>query len=420
MSNTTLRTYAVNLPGPSHIDQGIPCQDSYEIAFSDGAAIAAVADGVGSERYSDLGSAIAAKEVVEACKQNLPSCTSEQDVLDMMRAAYWRAYDAVLEGAAAMGKPANEFDSTLCTAILDGGTLHWGQSGDSGIVAAMKDGTYRLVTRMQRDDEGRVYTLCFDERWKFGTLHDVSTVMLCTDGVLENMAPLVLRVHSEHEVDTRLARMFLHPQPGDAANLKELEAAASTFFERYPRSMLDDDKTAVVVFDERNLPGEQPAPYYEGPDWDEIARKVNAALYRPGPAAGDEADAAAAETAAPSDDAASPAPGQAQQSGTAMQTEKPHHAATKVPKPPSPAPGDKPPASPTSDPHSLEELLDPSIVPCPPTAKPAAPAPVTVSRGTRITVVPAIESFRQRNPQYNSPWPRQRKPGGTPRKGKKH
>ena len=43
--------YKVNIPGPYHIKNGIPCQDAYCIRETpDGVIVAAVADGLGSER----------------------------------------------------------------------------------------------------------------------------------------------------------------------------------------------------------------------------------------------------------------------------------------------------------------------------------------------------------------------------------
>ena len=48
-------SYKANMAGPYHIEAGLPCQDSFAIKKGNGSyIIAAVADGLGSELYSDI------------------------------------------------------------------------------------------------------------------------------------------------------------------------------------------------------------------------------------------------------------------------------------------------------------------------------------------------------------------------------
>lgn len=276
-----LYTYSANIPGPSHIESGIPCQDSCAVENIAGElVIAAVADGLGSETRSDIGSRIAADTSVSYCSDHIGACGSDEDISAMMRQAYYSAYDAVLAKAASDSESADQYDSTLCLAIFNGDTLYWGNSGDSGMAIARKDGTYELVTTMQRDGEGRVFPLCFEDHWEFGVMQDVATVLLCTDGILEDMiAPPILKAHSDNPIDTSKAVMFLHPQEGDVENLNDVEEQARAYLESYPKRLLDDDKTLVVVFDGDSFPDRQPDPYYEGPDWKTIVEKANRALY---------------------------------------------------------------------------------------------------------------------------------------------
>ena len=272
-----LRHYEVNLPGPSHVKLGTPCQDSCAVAECDGVVIAAVADGLGSESHSDVGSKVAANAAVAYCEQNLASCARLDDAASLLRAAYHAAYEAVLDEAARAGLAVGQMDCTLCLALFDGRAVAYGQSGDSGLVVARDDGSYEVVTRMQRDQEGRVFPLCFDDRWEFGCREGVATVMLCTDGVLEDLiAPPILARHAGDPIDARLARGFLHPDLQTSGSLEKLRTDAERYLDEYPAELLDDDKTAVVIFDDERPPGEMPAPYYEGPDWDAVCAKAHA------------------------------------------------------------------------------------------------------------------------------------------------
>lgn len=275
-----LRHYEVNLAGPGHRARGVPCQDSCAVEALPSAAVAAVADGLGSQALSDVGSQAAARAAVTYCRAHLGRCTSEDATLDVLREAYRAAYDAVLDEADRRGESAGQMDCTLCVALFAGGMVAWGQSGDSGLAVAHTDGSYELVTRMQRDDEGRVYPLCFDERWEFGICTDVASALLCTDGVLEDLvAPPALAKHTTQPIDTRVARGFLHPDVAAAGSIEALQAAAEAYLDELPADVLDDDKTAVVLFDDEHLPGEMPAPYYDGPDWDDICAKAHELIY---------------------------------------------------------------------------------------------------------------------------------------------
>ena len=273
--------YSVNLQGPSHASRDIPCQDSCRVrVVRDGTCVvAAVADGLGSQAHTDVGSSVAAETAVSFVATVLDARDDELDRLALIRDAYFAAYDAVIDEADRMDESAGQFDCTLTLAILEGDRLWWGHSGDSGLMVAHTDGTYELVTSMQRDDEGRVYPLCFDTCWQFGKVERVASALLCTDGVLETIAPPVLAKLTDQPIDTKLARMFLHPHKDDAEIIDEVEASARAFWDAYPSHLLDDDKTVVVLFDVEHMPGEQDPEYYAGPNWDEVNRRVRKALY---------------------------------------------------------------------------------------------------------------------------------------------
>ncbi|WP_080798053.1 protein phosphatase 2C domain-containing protein [Arabiibacter massiliensis] len=277
-----LRHYAVSLPGPSHIENETPCQDAFAVAEAGGDVIAAVADGLGSESHSDRGARVAADAAVAHVASGLAACAGPDDEEALLRAAFGAAYDAVLDEAARTGEPPGEMDCTLCLAVFDGSRVAFGQSGDSGLVVAHADGSYEALTRMQRDDEGRVYPLCFAERWEFDRCGDAAVVLLCTDGVLEGIvAPPILAKQGLDPVDARLARGFLHPvcEGAGAEALEALRADAEAYLAAFPAELLDDDKTAVVAFDDGRPPAEQPPAYYDGPDWEAVHERARALVY---------------------------------------------------------------------------------------------------------------------------------------------
>lgn len=319
-----LHAYGASVAGPWHAKAGIPCQDAHASWVADDVAlaVAAASDGLGSESFSHVGSATAVEAAVAHCRDHATAGAAPEETLKVLRAAYGAAYAAVIDEADEMSESPGEFDSTLCLALLDGNRLFWGHSGDSGLVAGMEDGTYRLVTTMQRDEEGRVFPLCFDDHWEFGVLEGVSTVLLCTDGVLEGMiAPPILGANTDCPLDRSKAHMFLHPLEDDAEHLAEVERQAAAYLEAYPRELIDDDKTVVVLFDDAHLPASQPDAYYAEPDWEGVRARAYADLYAshrqeptPQAACADKPDGAAQQSPAtgeknpPSVDAAPPRP----------------------------------------------------------------------------------------------------------------
>ena len=278
-----LHVYGASVVGAWHVKASVPCQDAHASWVSDDGALAAAvaSDGLGSERFSDIGSKIASQAAVAYCRDHAVAGASPEEMLKVLRGAYQAASDAVCDKADEMEEPAGEFDETLVMALLDGDKLFWGQSGDSGLVAGMADGTYRLVTTQQRDEEGRVFPLCFDDHWEFGVLEGVSTVLLCTDGLLDGVfAPPILAANAGCPINRAMARMFLHPQPDDAEHLDEVERQLAAYLEACPPEVTDDDKTVVVIFGDEP-PASQPDDYYAEPNWEEVRRRARKHLYAP-------------------------------------------------------------------------------------------------------------------------------------------
>lgn len=276
-----IRFYKANIAGPYHIENGIPCQDScYIKRASNGILYATVADGLGSESHSDIGSRIASQKSCDYCMEQYKSGMSFSEVKKIMNNAFVHAYKAVIEEAHSAGNSEDEYDTTLCLVIYDDGHLYYGHSGDSGILALMEDGEYIPLTTQQRDEDGYVFPLCSGpNRWVFGEVEgSVSSVMLMTDGVWEQLCPPLLRNH-DIKVNIALASKFMDRQETSLRSVKALEEAAKEFLEYYPRRLLDDDKTIVVIYDPLKPAKKLPEEYYNAPNWAVLREEANACLY---------------------------------------------------------------------------------------------------------------------------------------------
>ncbi|MDR1641269.1 MAG: protein phosphatase 2C domain-containing protein [Clostridiales bacterium] len=176
--------YGSSIAGVSHIKRKRPCQDAFFIANSDFALIAAVCDGVGSQKHSGMASAVASEACVKHCIANMKPGMDDNSILAVICHAFEAALDAVENEARAQNLDIWQCDTTMTLGVLANGDLYYGQSGDSGMIALFSDGSYLPVTKQQNDSDGRVYPLRMNSSWAYDKVEGkVASALLCTDGI---------------------------------------------------------------------------------------------------------------------------------------------------------------------------------------------------------------------------------------------
>ena len=273
----------VNQAGPSHLQKGVPCQDSVYIKYvSSDIVVAAVADGLGSEKHSDIGSKIASKVAVEHIASNYSSDMKYDKVKSLMNNSFVYAYKAVLDKVEEMNEDPDQFNTTLCLAILDGKHLYVGQSGDSGMIALLQDGAYINCTEKQNDEEGCVWPLCSGPKhWVFREIDaPVCSVMLATDGIYDRFVNGLIkydeRVISGHrfEVNVPFAEKLMRRTESTDEEIDELSNSINDLFLNYPKEKIDDDKSLVLIFDSDLDVEKMPEEYYEPLDYESLHKKA--------------------------------------------------------------------------------------------------------------------------------------------------
>ena len=269
--------YGVTQQGTYHVKNNIVCQDSHRIIkCNDFMAIAAVADGLGSEMYSDVASKIAADFTTKYCAEKITSETAEEEILQIIKESFTLAQQKIEETAEQNGHELDQYDTTLSLAVLRDSELFFGHSGDSGIVALNMDGSYEKVTEQQRDEENRVFPLYFgEEKWIIRKYEkQVASVFLATDGMLETLFPIYLR-EEPISIYVALARFFMDAKilNIEADGEETVQNRISTFIEKIPDAQVNDDKTVAVILNTDNNPELMADDYYKEPDWKELKRK---------------------------------------------------------------------------------------------------------------------------------------------------
>ncbi len=269
-------TYGITQQGLYHKKNNTVCQDAHKIIkCNDSYVIAAVADGLGSEKYSDVASQMAVNIATDYCSKNI-QVEHPDAALKVIKDSFALAQSQIEMYATEKEHDLDQYDTTLSLVIFDGENVYYGHSGDSGIIALTNDGLYKKVTEQQRDEDGRVYPLYFgEEKWVFGKFPDkVVSVMLATDGMLDIFFPIYIR-NEPVDIYVALAQYFMNPESLSIDSLGEeyVERKISEFMDSISESKVSDDKTVVVLVNPDAHMTRQKDDYYGEPDWDSLIKK---------------------------------------------------------------------------------------------------------------------------------------------------
>lgn len=267
---TGLFFYGFSLPGRSHTEVGVPCQDAHIVhPLSGGWMLAAVADGLGSAAQSRQGAALAVATLADTCAGGF--AVAQPDTLTTLLEDGFGAALAALESAAtAAGLPLREFDTTLTAALYNGEQVVWGHCGDGGILALEPDGRYRLLTTVQKGDSwNQVVPLRLGrEYWVF---HQEQTpadgLLLLTDGLFDVAVPPLLACE-ESLIYAPFTHRFLRAGL-DAVPAAETVAELTAFIQSDACAAITDDVTAVALLCDRPV-SPPPSQYLSEPDWEAL------------------------------------------------------------------------------------------------------------------------------------------------------
>ena len=306
--------YGFSLVGKSHLVKKTCCQDAHRVLkMENGWIIAAVADGVGSAKNSQIGSRIAVDTVVEFCNEHMPWDYNLISIKSMMRTAYNYAFKQILRESKKSNEPIDSYDTTLTMVIYDGKRIIYGHSGDGAIIGLTVYGDYIEVTKPQKGPDGVTviplrsgYT-----QWVIDTYEeDLASVMLMTDGMLDTLCPYLLKdiTNKKDNIYMPLGLYFSDPTgwPEDADELSGefneiksfIESSddydSNDFYSRltkvliqkipddcssiidgykknnYPVILMNneqDDKTLVALINTDSSVETKTASFYSEPDW---------------------------------------------------------------------------------------------------------------------------------------------------------
>lgn len=315
-------TYGFSLTGTSHIQQDVGCQDAHKVKIlENGWVIAAIADGVGSAKHSEIGSKIAVETTVDFCENSMPSDHSTDSIKSMIIDAYNCALKSIDHEAEKAGNRIEEYDTTLDLVIYNGKTIIYGHVGDGGIIGLTTFGEYVSITSPQKGiDYISVIPLRAGYRsWEIDTYEaELSTILMVTDGMWDILKPYLL---AREKNSIYIPIVFLlsdfncykdEDEPGVVINnsieaflnnkmdyecfYQRMSTGLKQYFEEelvtsiiksisaynYPFALMNsvtDDKTVVGVMNSENIPKANNLAYYKEPDWGKLQDEWNRLAY---------------------------------------------------------------------------------------------------------------------------------------------
>lgn len=264
--------YNFSEPGQLHLELGLPCQDASKVVkASDRLGIAALADGVGSHKNSDIASSKAVEVVCRICSERITENSSDENIIEVLRFAFEQAVREIASAALQNLHDLNsDYGTTLDLAVLRNGTLFYGHSGDGGILVMNADGTIEKITEEQNDYDGAVFHLQYDNgsKWVFAKHSQaVASVLLTSDGLLDGFMPAKYSIQAV-KVHIPLASFFMDNEVLKIEEQGEslIQESRHNFVRSFDRVVFYDDNSLSVLIDTSVVVNRQPEAYYNEPD----------------------------------------------------------------------------------------------------------------------------------------------------------
>lgn len=254
------RHVAQSLQGPSHAATGAVCQDSHLVRLIGNAPaqtiIACAADGAGSAKRSDVGSAIACEMIAESATRYHESHGNFQQ-LQLDHVVTWceSVREKLRHTADAKNCSMRDLATTLCVAILSpessiffqigDGAITVGNRGVYGVVFWPQSGEYANVTNFMTSDD-------YQDKIEFqATTCRFTELALFTDGIE--------RIALDFEGQTPHVPFFqpLFSAVRNATNGHSLDRDLAQFLQSDSvKSRSDDDKTLILATQLESSAGE--------------------------------------------------------------------------------------------------------------------------------------------------------------------
>jgi serine/threonine protein phosphatase PrpC len=227
MSGNSWSGWGVSEIGPLHVKENIPNQDSYIVRKYSWGIVGVVCDGLGSKKYSHIGS----KALVKAVTKTAHLFNFEKDLIlfEPLLKSLWDIYIFPYSH--------NDTATTLLFTIIKDNKVYTGRVGDGAIVLL---GDKDVVVDEDKDMFTN-FTTPFGRdlkiEWEVYNEEDIDSIVLCSDGISEDIKNDSLLPFFNNYVETYKNKL---------PNKRNYEI--KQWLKQWPVKGHTDDKTIVTLF----------------------------------------------------------------------------------------------------------------------------------------------------------------------------
>jgi hypothetical protein len=279
-----IHSYGFSTVGSSHSKKNLVCQDGNKVCSTkNGWVVAAIADGVGSCKYSDVASSMAVDVSVRVCVDKINKDGDKCDLLKVIENAFTQAALAIDKYSFSKNHLITDYDTTLSLVVYDGKHVTYGHSGDGGIIGLTIEGDYVKITTPQKSEGIYVIPLrAGKDTWVIDhAKEEFASILLATDGVYDIFFPYLLQGQPV-EIYVPLIQYFMdnHILKLPNKTCEAIEAERKNYLNSEIWSSITDDKTVLVLVNEDVLPKlKEDKSYYAVPDWNALQLAWNKKVY---------------------------------------------------------------------------------------------------------------------------------------------
>jgi serine/threonine protein phosphatase PrpC len=132
--------YSASFKGTSHIESGLPCQDSNSFnsistRWGD-YSVVVISDGCGTSKHSDIGSAIVTTEVLECLEFWLRKGSILPDLSELIKFAFGHAHQCLNKAAISLSIPVHDLAATCICLVVGPDRFAAAQIGDGVVIGS--------------------------------------------------------------------------------------------------------------------------------------------------------------------------------------------------------------------------------------------------------------------------------------------
>ncbi len=219
------------------------------------AIVAAVADGRSSMILSAEGARLASEAAVDAAAEVYRRGELLDGDASALKGVFEQALRAVAD--AAIDQPATDITSfacSLCLVVWDGACVWYGNAGDSGAIGVDPVGDPFVLTHMHRGPLScQPFPLHDSYHWEFGYAAGAESVLMATDGMLEQLATWGAGSHGVPKTyDREMIGLFTNRNI-DMDDMPALCAAAAKHLRALSTASAGEDKTLVALLNTERI-----------------------------------------------------------------------------------------------------------------------------------------------------------------------